>query len=81
MPLWHLPTPLKQRGDLHPNPFGPSRLAPVSNDLTLTSSMITDRHNVACRHSRKWVCSSLAKNVLKVAKNVLEVHANEERSS
>jgi len=31
MPLWHLPTPLKERGDLHPNPYGPSRLAPVSN--------------------------------------------------
>jgi len=30
MPLWHLPTRLKERGDLHPNPFGLSQLAPVS---------------------------------------------------
>jgi len=31
MPLWHLPTPLEERGDLHPNPFGPLRLEPPSN--------------------------------------------------
>jgi len=44
MPLWHLPTPLKERGDLHPNPYGPSRLAPVSN-CNLPVAMIIPLHS------------------------------------